>query len=67
MIDHFEPPVSLGEINTADIHHSLKLALGMIPQECQDGDNSRRCNVERQFILQHGELLDEFRQALHEV
>ena len=67
MIDHFKPLVSLGEINTADVHHGLELALGMVPQECQDRDNTRRGDVERQLVLQHGELLDEFRQALRKV
>ncbi len=42
VIDHFEPLVSFWEINTADVHHGLKLALSVVAKKCEDGDNSGR-------------------------
>ena len=61
MIDHLETLVSLWEINTGDGHQGLELALRVVAKECEDGGDSGRCDVERQFVLQHRELLDKFR------
>jgi len=39
----------------------------MIAKERQNGHNTTRADVERKFILEDGELLDVFGEALEEV
>lgn len=67
MVHHFKPLIPLREVNGGDIHHALELALRVITQEGEDGKNSRGSGIERQFVLEHGELLDELGQTLNEV
>ena len=67
MIHHFEPFVPLGIINATDVNDSFELALGVIAEEGQDLHDGRGCNVNCEFILDHGKLLNVFRKALEEV
>ena len=46
MIHHFKSFLAFGEVNTANIHKCLKLALCMVAQECKDRDDGRRCDIE---------------------
>lgn len=52
------------EIYCGDIHNTLELALGVVPQEGQDRDDCRGCDVENKLVLENGKLLDEFWEAL---
>lgn len=67
VIYSFKTLFSLREINSADVHEGLELALGVIPQECKHGNKTRWRNVKSQFILEDGKLLDKFWQALDKV
>ena len=67
VVHDFETLIPLREVDTADIHTSLVLTLGVVTKESEDGDNGGGCDIESQLVLKHGELLDEFRQALHDV
>ena len=59
MVDDLEPLVFLGKIHSADIHARFELALRVVAEEGQDRNHASRGNVERQFILEDRELLDE--------
>jgi hypothetical protein len=67
VIHDLEPLLSLGEINAANIHDLLELALRMVAQEGQDRDDRRRRDVQSQFVLENRELLDEFGQTLGKI
>jgi len=67
VINNFESLVPVGVICTADVHAAFKLTLRVISQECEHRDDTRRRDVESEFVLENGELLDEFRQTLHEI
>ncbi len=59
VVDHFESLFSFRIIGTADIHDALELTLGMVSEEGENGNDSRRRGVQRQLVLEHRELLDE--------
>ena len=67
MVHHLEPFLALGVVYSADIHDALELALGVIAKEGEDRDDTRRRDVDGQFILEHGELLNKFGETLNEV
>ena len=67
MIHHLEPLLTFGEVNTADVHDSFKLALTMVTEESKDGYDSGGRDVKREFVFEDGELLDEFGETLGEV
>ena len=67
MIHHLESFVPLRIINATDVNDSFELALGVIAEKGQDLHDGRGCNINREFILDHGELLDVFRKGLEEV
>jgi hypothetical protein len=43
--------VTLRVVSTTDINTALKLALRVVPQEGENGNNCARGNVEREFVL----------------
>lgn len=67
MIDNLKPLISLGEVDSGNIHDTLVLTLGVVTKECEDRDDTGRTNVQSQFIFENGELLDIFRQTLDQV
>lgn len=67
VVHDLEPLLPLGEINAADVHDALELTLRVVSQKGEDRDDSGGCSVECQFILENGELLDEFWEGLDEV
>ena len=64
VVDHLEPLLSFRIVRAADILAALELALRMVPEEGKNGNDARWADVEREFVLINGELLDEARQAL---
>jgi hypothetical protein len=60
VVDDFEPLRSSRVVGPADIHTSLELCLRVVSEECEGGDDTLRGDIERQFILDHGVLLDVF-------
>lgn len=66
-VHHFETFLSFGVVYTAYVHNRFKLTLRMVAEEGENGDDGGRSNVESEFILENGELLDEFRETLGEV
>lgn len=67
MIHHLETFLPLGEIDPADVHERLELALRVVAQEGEGGEDTGGGDVERELVFEDGELLDEFGQALGEV
>lgn len=67
MVHDLEPFLALGVVYAADIHEGFELALAVVPEEREDGHDRGRGDVEGQLVLEDGELLDEFGQALREV
>lgn len=67
MIHHLEPILSLGIIHAAHVHEELELTLTVVPQESQDGDDTRGGNVQGQLVFEDGELLDVFWETLSQV
>lgn len=45
MIYHLEPLIPFREIDTTDIHDAFKLALRVVSEECENGDDTRRADV----------------------
>lgn len=67
MVYYLEPLVSVEEIHGGNIHDALELALRVVPEESEHLNDARRRGVEREFIFQHRELLNVFRETLREV
>lgn len=67
VVHNLEPVFALRVINTGYVLAALKLALRVVAQEGEDGDNAARADVEGELVLEHRELLHVFRQALEEV
>lgn len=65
MVHHLKPLLPLRKINPADVHDALELALRVITQEGEHRHDAGGGNVERQFVFEDGELLDEFGEALY--
>lgn len=67
MVYDFESLFSLRIVCAADVHNLLELTLRVVAEECKDGYNGRRRDVQGQFVFEDGELLNEFRETLQEV
>lgn len=67
IVHNLEPFLSLREVDSGDIHHTLELCRRVVAQEGENGNECGRGNVQRQFVLEHRELLDKLGQALHKV
>lgn len=67
VIHDLEPVLALRVVDAADILAAFELALGVVAEEGKDGDDAGRANVQGEFILENGELLDVFREALDEI
>jgi hypothetical protein len=67
VVDDLEPLLALRIIYARYILARLELALRVVAKEGKDRDNGRGRDVERELILEHRELLHEFRKALREV
>lgn len=67
VIHNLEPLVLLREVDSRDIHNGLELALRMVAQEREDGYDARWADVQGEFVFADRELLNKFRQCLHEV
>jgi len=66
-IHNLESFVSVGIIRAADIHAAFELTLGMIPQESEHRGDAGRGNIESELVFKNRELLNEFRETLHEI
>lgn len=67
VVDNLETLFSLRIVGTTDVHDLFELALRMVAEESEDGHDARRRDVQRQLVLDHGELLDELGKTLDEV
>jgi hypothetical protein len=67
VVHHLKPPVTFRVVSAADVNAALKLALRVVPQECEYGYNRARGHIKREFILVDRELLDELGKALHKI
>lgn len=67
MVHHLEPFLALRVVHSANVHNTLELTLRVITKEREDWDDARRRNVERQFVLEYRELLNELGETLYEV
>ena len=67
VIHDLKPLVSFWIVSTADINTALKLALRMVPQECENGDNRARGDVEGEFVFVNRELLNKLGETLRKV
>lgn len=67
VVDNLEALVALGEVDGRNVHDTLELALRVITEEGENRDDRGGPDVERKFVLEDGELLDELGQALEEV
>ena len=67
MVHDLKPLVAFGKVDARDVHDTLVLALGVVAEEREHGDDARGADVERKFILEHRELLDVFGETLDEV
>lgn len=67
IVHDLEALFSLRKIDGCDVDDALELALRMIPQERQDGNDRRGCDMENKFVLQDGKLLNELGKALSEI
>ncbi len=67
MVNNFESFLAFRIVGSADVHDALELALRVVSKESENGKDARRSSVERQFIFENRELLDEFGKALCEI
>ena len=67
VIHDLETLLPLGKVNTADVHAGLELALRVVAEEGENGNNGGGRDVQRQLILEDRELLDILGKALGEV
>lgn len=67
VVHNLESLVPVGVICTTDVHAAFKLTLRVVSQERKHRNDTRRGDVESEFVLENGELLDEFGQTLHEI
>ncbi len=64
---HLESEVPRRIVHRRNVHHRLILTLRVIPQEGHNRNHRRRDDVDGEFILVHGELLDVFGETGSEV
>lgn len=63
VVDHFEPVRTGRDVHGGNVHDALVLAPVVVPQELEDGEDTRGGGVEGEFVLVDGELLDVFRET----
>lgn len=67
VIYNLESLVLFRKVHRSDVNDALKLALRVIAKEGENGDDTRRTDVQRKLVLQDGELLNEAREGLHDI
>lgn len=67
VISNFKAFVVGGVVGARDVHKGLELTVVMVAQKLEDGEETRGCNVEGEFIAGYRELLDKLGQAGEEV
>ena len=67
VVDNLKALVTFRVVGSADVHACLELALRVVSEERQHGDDAGGRDVKRELVLEDGELLDVFREALEEV
>lgn len=53
VVDSFETFLPLWIICTADVYNALELALRVIAEKGKNRNDSGRCDVKREFVLEH--------------
>lgn len=51
MVDDLESLVASGIVYAGDVYETLELALRMISEEGEDGEDSRGCDVDGELVL----------------
>ena len=67
VVHNLEALVPLREVDGGDVHDALELALRVVPEEGENLDDGGRRDVDGELVLEDGELLDVFREALSDV
>jgi hypothetical protein len=67
MIHNLEPLTSCRIIGTRYVHYRGKLTLGMVSEECENGHDGGRSNVECELVTKDTELLNKFREGLDKI
>ena len=67
MVDDFEAFLAFGVVCTTDIHDTLELALAVVTEKSENGDDSGGGDVESELVVEDGELMNEFWETLGEV
>lgn len=63
MVYDFESLGTCGVVGSRDVHQRSELTLSVVSKESQGGDDGRWVDIECQFVLDDGELLDVFGEA----
>jgi hypothetical protein len=56
-----------GVVGAGNVHEGFELAVVVVAQKLEDGEETRGCDIESELVAGHGELLDELGQAGEEV
>lgn len=67
IVDDLKPIVLCGKVHGGDVCDHGVFGSRVVFQESEDGDDTRRCDVDAQLILPDGELLDVLGKSRHEV
>lgn len=67
MVDDFEAFLAFGVVCTTDIHDTLELALAVVTEKSENGDDSGGGDVESELVVEDGKLMNEFWETLGEV
>lgn len=67
MVDNFEAFLAFGVVCTTDIHDTLELALAVVTEKSENGDDSGGGDVESELVVEDGKLMNEFWETLGEV
>ena len=67
VVDNLKAVLTGGEVDSRDVGDLLVLGGGVVAEESKNGDDSRRGDVDNQFVLPDRELLNVLGQAGHEV
>ena len=67
VINDFKAFIVRGVVGAGNVHEGFELTVVVVAQKLEDGEETRRCNVEGELVAGHGELLDELGQAGEEV
>lgn len=52
IIHNLEPPVPLRKVSGSHVHDGFELALRVVAEEGEDGDDTRGTDMERQFVFE---------------